>query len=508
MIFSRPFWQRIKPHPRTIWCRVTQLRQMGSGLWSWVVTLATSMLMLLANFASSMLTSHLLEPTGRGLLAAAILWPSLLASLLVFGLNDAVLYFIAGRRLSTRQVWYSIFVMSMGLTLLGLGLGYAVLPSLLYQGHPELLAASRYILVLIPPMLIGTIFVEFLRARGRLLLWNGARILNAILYPVMIYLFYEQGLVSPSWFVLAFALSQIPTMMIGLIFGGWQRETGLLNPPVRWGWTQWGWTGWRTRWAGLVGNIKQIGMYGWKIHVGSMLSVVAQRIDQMLVALWLVPSELGLWVVALSLSAMAGMVSNSLNLLVWPRLAAAKPGEREIILALALRATLLLTALTGGMIALVSPWILGWFFGPGFRAATPLVGVLCLSMVPMAGRDLLSLAFKASDRSLVLSQNETLNLVTLVAVFALFIPLWGLTGAALAMLLVRSVAFISLVFLAERKLSLPLSRLFFPQFQGGAGVLMPHSAPGGDAPPATHWWHKRMEEGKFLLRPIKASPPE
>lgn len=472
------------------------------------MTLGTSLLMLLANLASGMVAAHVLEPTGRGILAAAILWPSLLASLLVFGLNDAVLYFIAGRRLSTKRVWRSTLLMSLVLTAIGVVLAWLLLPALVYQGHPDILAASKFGVMLIPPMLIGTIFVEFLRARGRLWLWNLARMLNAILYPILLVVFYWQGLSTPRWFVLAFALSQVPTALLALWGGiigeaapdrGRHKRHNLPTTsapeilPLRLSLRSHASLGmlWR--------DGKAIVRYGWRNHLSAMVNVVAQRIDQMLVALWLAPGDLGLWVVAISLSSVAGVVSNSLALLIWPRLAAAQTKERIVILGLALRATLCLTAAACVVIAVASPWVLGWFFGQGFVAAAPVVMILCLSMIPIAGRDLLCLAFKAADRSLYLFQSESINLFVMIVVFALFVPVGGLIGAALAMLVVRCVSLGYLLILLQRKLSMPIRSLFFPQpFDPSLSMQADAVTPLMKKPPQG-WLHRRMAEGRYLL---------
>ena len=488
--------------PMLLLPKIQTLLQPLLALWSWIMTLGTSMLMLLANLASGMVAAHVLEPNGRGILAAAILWPSLLASLLVFGLNDAVLYFIAGRRLSSRRVWRSTLFMSLGLTAIGLLVGWLVLPALVYRGHTEIIEASKFGLLLIPPMLIGTIFIEFLRARGRLWLWNLARMQNAILYPILLAVFYWQGLATASWFVLAFALSQVPTALLALfggIIGGGGTESepqNVKNLAAMRATSRFG-TLWR--------DSKAIGRYGWQNHLSSMLNVVAQRIDQMLVALWLAPSALGLWVVAISLSSVAGVVSNSLTLLIWPRMAAAQAKERILILGLALRATLFLTAAACLVIAVASPWVLGWFFGRGFVEAAPVVMVLCLSILPIAGRDLLALAFKAADRSLYLFQSESINLGVMLVVFALFVPLGGLMGAALAMLVVRTVSFVYLLILLQRKLSMPISALLFPQPLDPALSMPVDSVNRVMKKPPQGWLHRRMAEGRYLLT---SSPPE
>jgi len=63
-----------------------------------IITILTTGVLQLANLASGLLAARLLLPEGRGELAIAILWPTTLAYLLLFGLSDAVLYYSANRQ--------------------------------------------------------------------------------------------------------------------------------------------------------------------------------------------------------------------------------------------------------------------------------------------------------------------------------------------------------------------------------------------------------------------------
>src|SRR3954470_20467479 len=70
-----------------------------------VVTILTTGVLQLANLASGLLAARLLLPEGRGALAIAILWPTTLAYLLLFGLSDAVTYYSANRQERPERVF-------------------------------------------------------------------------------------------------------------------------------------------------------------------------------------------------------------------------------------------------------------------------------------------------------------------------------------------------------------------------------------------------------------------
>jgi O-antigen/teichoic acid export membrane protein len=68
-----------------------------SGVAATVQTLLVNILTLAINVGTGIITARLLAPDGRGMLAAMILWPQLLAGLLALGLPSALLYNVKRR---------------------------------------------------------------------------------------------------------------------------------------------------------------------------------------------------------------------------------------------------------------------------------------------------------------------------------------------------------------------------------------------------------------------------
>src|SRR5918997_5012755 len=63
-----------------------------SGLAATAQTLLANILILSLNFGTGIITARILEPSGRGELAALIMWPQFLAYTLTLGLPSALLY--------------------------------------------------------------------------------------------------------------------------------------------------------------------------------------------------------------------------------------------------------------------------------------------------------------------------------------------------------------------------------------------------------------------------------
>src|SRR5437879_4086808 len=68
------------------------------------VSLGISMAIQGLNVISGVLLARSLGPAGRGVLAAVILWPSVLSTVFCAGLNEAVTYFTSRFREQARQI--------------------------------------------------------------------------------------------------------------------------------------------------------------------------------------------------------------------------------------------------------------------------------------------------------------------------------------------------------------------------------------------------------------------
>src|ERR1700704_5083986 len=114
-----------------------------------LVTLLTTGGAQLANLISSVLAARLLLPEGRGEFQAAWLWPTTIAYLVLFGLNDAVLYFSANRSEKPRDVFASGLAIGAVLSLVAAAITYFVAIPWAYQGYrPEVRQLATLMMLL------------------------------------------------------------------------------------------------------------------------------------------------------------------------------------------------------------------------------------------------------------------------------------------------------------------------------------------------------------------------
>lgn len=422
-----------------------------------VATLLTTLLIQFASLGSGMLAAHLLMPEGRGELAAAILWPSAIAYLTIFGLQDAMLYFSAqapdgyrdggAQRRELARVFASGLWIGLVLSGVAVAIGIWIVAPLAYADYrPEIRDLATVMMAIIPLHIFGLVFQEMLRGRMRLAVWNLMRVLLQLGYVGLILLFLLFQPASVTNFGLAFLGSHLPPMLIA---------AGVCVAA--------GWGGIRPSWP----TTRRMAIYGARLHASAVVSQLNLRLDQMLIARLLAPASLGLYVVANTLAQVTATFANSVTMVAFPRACAAAPGaERAAVIGLYLRATMALVMAGTGALFILAPLVLRLLFGPGFVEASGVVRILLLGVAAISLKEFFILAFKADDRALSLAQAEVVTLIANAGLLALLVPMegpfGGLTGAAIAFVAVRWISAGYLGWLARRDLKLSMRQLFTP----------------------------------------------
>jgi O-antigen/teichoic acid export membrane protein len=174
-----------------------------------------------------------------------------------------------------------------------------------------------------------------------------------------------------------------------------------------------------------------------KYGVPSGLSAVPQflnlRLDQLLIAMFLSPTQLGLYVVAVSWSGIAGVVLGAIGPVLFQRMAA----EHDVTHARALfspatRAAVIISLATSIVFAFVTPISMAVLYGGGFRASVPaaliLVGAGAIAMTNGVLED----GLRGLGDTRAILHAELLGLAGTAASLALLLGPLGIIGAAVA----------------------------------------------------------------------------
>jgi len=182
-----------------------------------------------------------------------------------------------------------------------------------------------------------------------------------------------------------------------------------------------------------LGLIKRMLWYGLRGHVGQVSGLANLNLDQALMAAWLAPAYLGLYVVAVSSAGLLQILAGSVQTVSMPGIARkeSSAASRDL-LRLVFRRYWLVSILIMVVIAVALPAIMPLVFGGRFRPAVWPAEVLLLASLFKGAEQVLGGWAGALGNPWLSSKANMAALVVTVGLLYALLPTLGIMGAAIA----------------------------------------------------------------------------
>lgn len=375
----------------------------------------TNVAILGLGLAGSVMLARWLLPTGRGEVAAAMLWPVFLTYLGSLGLIDAIIYYAALPGAHPGHILTNGMVLALLQSAILVPLGFVLLPRLLGSQRPEVVMASRLYLLVIPLTLVGQYGSSLLQGRMRIGSANGLRLIIPVGYLLGAVVLHARARLTIAN-IIALHLSLNVLIVLCMLLLLWRSS---IYPPARFD----------------LGLARELLGYGLKVYVGNLTQGANARLDQLLMAAWVLPDELGLYVAAVSASGLTQALTQAVKMVITPSIAQLDDPQARLA---HLRATFqrywLLSLLLSLPLAVALFWALPLVFGAAFGGAVWPAEVLLLGGLFQGAKEVLAAGTRAMGDPLLGSRAETVAFVVTVILLALLLPRLGIMGAALASL--------------------------------------------------------------------------
>lgn len=389
----------------------------------------------LAGLASAPVLAHALGVDGRGLVAGATAPFLLVTTIATFGIPEALTYFVARSPTSLAALRRrgALLVVLAGAVATVASL---VLAPLLARGTPGLAGLMTLALVAVVP----TVLVATLRGTAAGLgLWNLVAVERSVgpvvrLLVIVVLVAADELTVTSATAAIAYA-----PVLGGLAYLRTRRAAAHLGATTS-----------GPGFRGIVG-------YGSRVWFGAIAGVLLMRVDQVLMVPLSSTFELGLYVVAVTVSELPLVVNTAVREVVFARDARSSEDAR---LTAAARVSFLVCAAMAVVLGATSPAWLPVAFGAGFRDAVPTTMLLLAAValgIPgsVAGAGLSSRGYPHL-RSISLVIACAANVVLLVVL----VPPLGAFGAALSTLLGNLVSSNFNIVQMRRKFGVPVRSFY------------------------------------------------
>jgi antigen flippase len=403
-------------------------------------TTLSQIVTLVANLATGILTARLLAPTGRGELAAINLIPALMGFLMSLGIPAALLYHLKRDREHAANLTGAALVVICGLGLIGMIVGYALMPFALHQYSPYVVTLARVFLFTVPLSLFTYVTTSVFESAGDFWYGSGTRFLSPLVTLVSLLAFWAAGRLDVLTAATSYAIPALPIgikMLIDVV----RRYKPVFLPAHR------------QSYADLFS-------YGFRSFGTDLLRTIGQQIDQLLVITFLSPAAMGLYAVALAVSRILQIFQSSVVRVLLPRIAAKPPDEVVTAVGYAARVTATLTFPLCAGVALLAPLLLRLTYGGKFTGASDVLRVLAVEALFAGSTWILAQAFLASGRPGIVTALQGIGLALSFPLMLVLIPRFGLLGAGIALLLSTLTRFVLVLVCFPWLLKMPPPSLF------------------------------------------------
>ena len=374
-----------------------------------------------ANIACGVLTARALAPSGRGTLAAIIMWPQLLAYTLSLGTPLSYIYHIKKRPELSRELSGGSILLSLTCGLFGSIAGWFIIPHSLHTYPPATIHFAQIMVFLAPLGLCAVTLTAQIQSAGSFGHYNLFRFVSPLSTLVAIAALRLTGTLTAHNAALVYMLASIPALL-WLCYLVWKTRRPVFTK-----------TG---------GAIKLLLHYGVRAWGADLLGTIANQVDRVLVVGMLAPASFGLYVVAQSAAGILGVIPNAVNPVILPRMAGHSNDEIVAVTGAATRMTLLIMFLAALPLAFGGSFLLRLVYGDKFNGAGAILPFLLIEAIVDGITAVLAQAFLGAGMPGMVTFLQGCGVITAIPLLYFMIPRWGIQGAACALMLSTCARFV------------------------------------------------------------------
>ena len=381
-----------------------------------VQSVSTTSVVILVGLVSGIIAARSLGVEGRGELAAVILWPAVLASLAELGLPTAFTYLAASQGETRHDLARSVLPLCLAQSAVLYAVGIPVILAVL-AGYPDgvRLTAVGFLLAYAPLYMAVRYLLALNQGAGRIKVFNAVRLLIPAVYALGLVVRLLTGQTTVRSYAAVYAGSFLAALAALLLVSSREIRSGAVRPRID----------------------RDIARRSWSVghrtYFGSLAPVDTLQLDVLMTTAFLGATEAGLYYVATSVGALVRTWGTTLGALALPRVAAEPSRDRALaVLASFVRITVVLS---GGfaLVAIVFAGpLLSLVYGEAFASAQTLVRILAVGMLAASLRYVLGDGLRGLGMHSTATRAEMLGWLTGGVALAVFMPLFGVNGVALA----------------------------------------------------------------------------
>ncbi len=362
----------------------------------------------------SIIISRILGKVSRGEVAAIFLYPALMIYIASFGTYSAAVYYSSRKTNNIRYLAGSCLMVLAINSIIGYAIGYILIAVGLDSQHNDILLYSVLLLSLLPLNMANQFIVSFLQARKLFNLYNILRIILPVAYLIILVSLWFSDLLSVRTVIAAQGAVIILQFVIA-IYCFHTRVISILQLRFKWRIS------------------KLLYKYGLQVWLGDLSQGLNSKLDQILIAAFLLPADLGIYVVAVSVANFSTVLSNAFKTIYLPILSGTRHlKEKFVIVKTALVNFSGLNLLGIVFSILVAPYIIPFIYGEEFEKSGLIAQILFFGYFFFNLKIVVAAMMQGLGKPIFVSYAEIGGMVITVISTLLLIWNYELVGASIA----------------------------------------------------------------------------
>jgi O-antigen/teichoic acid export membrane protein len=375
-------------------------------------SLGASGIIQLLTIATGIVLARSLGPHGRGELAALLLWPAVLTALGSLGVPEAVTYFTARRAAPLKTIVGTTLIVCLLQSVVLIAVGAAIVPLAFTRFDATTRSIAYLALAYAQIYLLALYLTNILNGLQRYVAFQALRLLvyiNTLSFLVVIVLAERMVVV---YALIANLAAHLFVGLVALVLVLRATDMRLSFDRV---------------------FARQMIAFGIRSHLHNVSTALNERLDQLMISLFLSPASLGMYVIAVTLTSATSLVGSSIAMVALPTVANLPTPEAR---AAAARRFIGITAAISVLVTIpmiaVAPELISFFFGPAFAPVANVARVLLGAGALLSLNRSIAAVLTALGRPLDAGLAESAGLAVTIAALLVLLPIFGLMGAAVA----------------------------------------------------------------------------
>jgi len=409
------------------------------------ITFVTRILTLILGLVSSVIIARFLGPEGKGVYALAVLLPSLIVTFANLGIGQAAVYYIGRGKYPPKEIFGNNIILSLVLGTFSVIIGLLIVfffQNLVFPGIAR--CYLLLMLVLIPLDLFFSYVNMMLLGLQRIKEYNAISIGKTITFLGLIAIALWGLKIDIIGAILANIMATLLADVL-LLFKAKRVANGIsfqLNKAY----------------------IKESFLYGIKAQLSNILSFLYLRLDIFLIGALMSPLAVGYYSVAVGIAEKLWLIPQSASTVLFPKVASEKDEKRrKEFTPLVSRATLFVTSLGALAVYFLSRWVILFLFSKAYLPAVRALQILLLGIVATSGSMPLGNDLAARGKPILNAYCNMVAVIVNLSLNLIWIPKFGIEGAAWATSVSYGIAFIGRILLYCRLSGNRWTIVVFPQ---------------------------------------------